>query len=490
MNTATILIVDDVPENIVALESLLEKEGRVFLKASNGNEALKIALTHAIDLMLLDVQMAGMDGFEVAKLLKSNKKTQGIPIIFASAFKKEQISVLKGYEEGAIDYLLKPLDPEITRAKVSILLENQLQKKELMEKNASLEKSALLINNSADIIGILDITSFTFEETNRAFTSTLGYEEAEIKAKSILQFLNEEDQLHLKNLASKTNGPFTFETAFITKAGEEKYLQWHVTTKGKKWFVNARDITKQKLADDKIAMLNDSLKENLNQLEIANKELESFSYSISHDLRAPLRSISGYSKLLEEEYGESLNEGARTFLEKVQRNAHKMGELIDDLLEFSKLGRKELRKAEVNMEQLVKSIMEELMVSFPTKVTIIQNTLLSAKADRSLLTQVWVNLISNALKYSSKREEATVEIGSDRKNEEIVYYVKDNGAGFDMKYAYKLFAVFQRLHNTEEFEGTGIGLAIVQRIVAKHGGRVWAEASPGIGAKFYFTLPV
>lgn len=489
MKSVTILIVDDVPENIIALESLLEKEGRLFLKASNGNEALRIALTNDIDLLLLDVQMAGMDGFEVAQLLKSNKKTQNIPIIFASAAKKEHISMLKGYEEGAIDYLLKPLDPEITRAKVSILLQNQLQKKELIEKNASLEKSALLINNSADIIGILDLESLVFEETNQAFTLTLGYEEAEIKSKPILQFLDEGDQLLIKELVTRPEGQFTFETAFVTKSGEKRCLQWHVTSKTKKWFVNARDITKQKLADDKIAILNASLQENLRQLEITNKELESFSYSVSHDLRAPLRSISGYSKLLQEECAAVLNEEGVRFLEIVQRNAHKMGELIDDLLEFSRLGRQEVRKVEINMEQLVKTLMEDIKASFPNKVTIIQNALLSAKADRTLLSQVWINLISNAIKYSSKKEMATVEIGSVQKNNEIVYYVKDNGDGFDMKYAYKLFAVFQRLHNQEEFEGTGIGLAIVQRIVSRHGGRVWAEASPGEGAKFYFTLP-
>jgi PAS domain S-box-containing protein len=490
MRTATLLIVDDTSANIFALENLLEKEGRVILKANNGNEALKIAFNHPIDLIILDVQMAGMDGFEVAQLLKSNKKTQEIPIIFASAVNREHVSMLKGYEEGAVDYLLKPLDPEITRAKVSILLQNQLQKKELTEKNLSLEKSALLIHNSADILGIFNLSTLTFEEVNHAITTTLGFSVEEIKKLSIPSLLNEEGQRRFSEIVLQNQERISFELEFKSKDGTEKYLQWYVTVKEKKWFVNARDITLQKLADDRIMILNASLQENLQKLGTTNKELESFSYSISHDLRAPLRSIVGYSRILQEEYGQSLGTEAKRILETVQRNGHKMADLIDSLLEFSKLGRQELRKAEVNMTELVGNILEELKASFPQKLTLIQNTLIAAKADRSLLSQVWLNLLSNAVKYSSKKENAQVEIGSNQIGNEVVYYVKDNGAGFDMKYSNKLFDVFQRLHSSDQFEGTGIGLAIVQRIVVRHGGRVWAEAEPDRGAVFYFSLPL
>ncbi|MBC7451546.1 MAG: GHKL domain-containing protein [Cytophagales bacterium] len=175
----------------------------------------------------------------------------------------------------------------------------------------------------------------------------------------------------------------------------------------------------------------------------------------------------------------------------MQRNAGKMDHLIDDLLEFSKMGRKEIRKLEINMEQLVYGVIEDINTSTAHKSHISINTLLPVYADRSLLTQVWINLISNAIKYSGKKETSQIEIGSAiQDNHEIIYYVKDNGAGFSMDYVDKLFCVFQRLHSNKEFEGTGIGLAIVQRIINRHGGKVWAEGKVNEGATFYFTLPI
>lgn len=490
MDTATILIVDDIPANIFALENLLEKEGRIFLSAINGNDALKLALSQPVDLIILDVQMSGMDGFEVAQVLKSNKKTKDVPVIFASAAMKEHISLLKGYEEGAVDYLVKPLDPDITRAKVSMFLLNQAQKRELIAKNQSLEKSALLINNSMDILGVMDAETLLFEEVNNALTVTLGYSQEEIKTFPITLFMNDNDVNRMQEMRASSKDKLSFETEFRTKNGEKKWIQWHITAKEKKWFVNARDITSQKFADDKILQLNTSLQDNLKKLELINKELESFSYSVSHDLRAPLRSINGYSKILDEEYREKLDEGAKRLLATIQRNAHKMGDLIDDLLEFSKLGRQELRKSKVNMNELVSSLLkEELKYSHSFKYNLIVHPLQEASVDKALISQVWINLLSNAIKYSSKKMDAQVEVGSQDKESEIVYYVKDNGAGFDPKYAYKLFSVFQRLHSSDDFEGTGIGLAIVQRIVARHGGRVWAESQPDQGATFYFSLP-
>ncbi|MCW3085184.1 MAG: response regulator [Bacteroidetes bacterium] len=379
----TILLVDDKPMNIFALKELLEKEGRTFLTSNNGADALKIALNEDIDLIILDVQMPGMDGFEVAQVLKSNKRTKDIPIIFASAEKKEQQSILKGFEEGAVDYLFKPLNPEITKGKVAVFLKIQMQKKELTEKNASLEK-----------------------------------------------------------------------------------------------------------ADERIRELNADLQKNLQQLEVINKELESFSYSVSHDLRAPLRALSGYSKILEEDYEATLDEEAKRLLDNIQQSAFKMGHLIDNLLEFSRLGKKEVKKTEIDMEELVQSVVRDVNSSFKHNATIKIYDLLNASGDYSLLTQVWFNLVSNAVKYSSKKNNPLVEIGCKREANGITYYVKDNGAGFEMKYADKLFGVFQRLHSNDEFEGIGIGLAIIQRVINKQGGKVWAEAKKEEGATFYFTLPV
>ena len=380
----TILIVDDKPANIFALETLLERSDRTILSANSGPDCLKIVLNQPVDLIILDVQMPEMDGFEVVQILKSHKRTKDIPIIFASAEKKEKQSMIKGFEEGAIDYLPKPLDPELTKAKVSVLLKIEMQKKELLEKNISLEK-----------------------------------------------------------------------------------------------------------AENQIRTLNADLQKNLRQLEAVNKELESFSYSVSHDLRAPLRSIMGYSKAIVEDYAEKLDAEGNRLLQIVLQNAARMNTLIDDLLEFSRLSKKEVSKAALNMNELVQNILTDLHRSPGHHAKIHLDHLESAKADHSLIRQVWINLISNAIKYSSKKTTPEITIGSYRNDEDdIIFYVKDNGAGFDMNYANKLFHVFQRLHGVAEFEGTGVGLAIVHRIISRHGGKVWAEGVVNEGASFFFSLPV
>jgi light-regulated signal transduction histidine kinase (bacteriophytochrome) len=242
-------------------------------------------------------------------------------------------------------------------------------------------------------------------------------------------------------------------------------------------------------ADAQIKKLNADLNKNLLQLEEVNKELESFSYSVSHDLRAPVRALVGFSKMLEEDYQGSLDDEGKRLLGIIRKNALKMGTLIDDLLEFSKMGRKEIKKTRVEVQPMVKSISDEIVDVNKYNAEVIINPLTPVQADQALLTQVWINLISNALKYSAKKEQPKVEVGSYTDKNEIIYYVKDNGAGFDMEYADKLFGVFQRLHKANEFEGTGVGLAIVHRIVTKHGGRVWAEAKPNEGAIFSFALP-
>jgi signal transduction histidine kinase len=225
------------------------------------------------------------------------------------------------------------------------------------------------------------------------------------------------------------------------------------------------------------------------QLTAVNKELEAFSYSVSHDLRAPLRAVDGYSKMLEEDHTASLNDEGKRLLGVIQYNAQKMGTLIDDLLSFSKLGKKAIHKTDVDMNELFSAVITELSRSLNHKADILIGKLLPAKADYALISQVVLNLLSNAIKYSSKKENPVVEVSSSREDGMIVYTIRDNGEGFDMKYVHKLFGVFQRLHSMEEFEGTGVGLAIVQRIINKHGGKVWAEAELHKGATFYFSLP-
>jgi light-regulated signal transduction histidine kinase (bacteriophytochrome) len=244
-----------------------------------------------------------------------------------------------------------------------------------------------------------------------------------------------------------------------------------------------------KVAQESETFSREQLEAKAVELETVNKELEAFTYSVSHDLRSPLRAIHGYTKIILDEYTAKFDESGADMMLSVMRNAKKMGQLIDDLLAFSRTGRKELMKKEIDMKQLASSIMEELKTTLPpfnAKVNILE--LPPAHADYSLMSQVFVNLISNAIKYSSTKPAPEVTIGATERKDGTVYYIADNGVGFDMQYYDKLFGVFQRLHSAEEFEGTGVGLALIKRIITRHGGKIWAEAKPGEGATFYFTL--
>lgn len=272
-----------------------------------------------------------------------------------------------------------------------------------------------------------------------------------------------------------------------------------------------RDITEKKIAEEKLLKFNQELEqkvtertieiENLNaeleqkvaertiQLETANRELEAFSYSISHDLRAPLRGIVGFAAILEEDYGSKLDDEARRITSVIRNNTLRMGNLIDDLLTFSRMGRQDIIKNNISTDQLVNEIIAELG-NGNQRITWNTQSLPDTYGDINTIRQVWINLISNAIKYSRNTAEPVVEIGHKNEPTQIIFYVKDNGVGFDSKYMDKLFKVFQRLHSANEFEGTGVGLAIVEKIITKHGGKVWAEGEKDKGACFYFSLPL
>ena len=240
----------------------------------------------------------------------------------------------------------------------------------------------------------------------------------------------------------------------------------------------------------KLAAANEDLRRNAEALTVANKELEGFSYSISHDLRSPLRAIDGFAVMLQEDCAATVNEDGRRYIAVIRDNASRMSALIDDLLKFSRLGRHRLQASEAETAAIVNKAREEALAAHPEAVTQFDiQPLPKSHGDASLLHQVWVNLIANAIKYSGHVANPRVEIGGDVVGAETRFFVRDNGTGFDMKFVDKLFGVFQRLHGPDEFPGTGVGLAIVQRIVARHGGRVWAEGEVGKGATFYFTLP-
>jgi len=376
-----ILIVDDNQENLRLLTKTLSAEGYTVRSARNGSMALASAQVDPPDLILLDVVMPGLDGYEVCTRLKADERTRDIPVIFVSV-KDEPLDIVKGFSVGGVDYIPKPITAEVL-ARVETHLALQRLRKQLEAQNIHLQK----------------------------------------------------------------------------------------------------EIAERKKAEDKI-------KKHAALLEEAIEDLEAFSYSVSHDLRAPLRAIDGFSHILAEEYTEKLDVEGRRILNTIIDNTRKMAQLIEDLLSFARLGKQEIRQTDIDMEVQVKKVYNELKpMSVDLEIEFKTTNLQKTRGDISMIHQVIANLLSNAIKFSSPKKKLIIEVSCQVENNENIYCVKDNGVGFNMKYKDKLFGAFKRLHSSDEFEGTGVGLALVQRIIHRHGGRVWAESKVNKGATFYFSLP-
>jgi PAS domain S-box-containing protein len=359
------------------------------------------------------------------------------------------------------------------------------QARELKDSREELDQFFSL---TPDMLCIADIEG-RFTRVNAAWQDALGWTPEELTAAPYLSFVHPDDVGTTTTAAAElASGASTlgFENRYRCKDGSFRWLSWRaapVMSRGL-IYAAARDVTEQKrIARD--------LEARAAELLEANRELEAFSYSVSHDLRAPLRHISGFAALLSESASASLDANGGRYLQTIIDAGTRMGRLIDDLLAFSRVGRTALERTEVNLSPLVREVQQEIMLGINGHpIAWHLHDLPLVHADRSLLRLVFVNLLSNAVKYSSKRAQSEIEVGTvPGAAEESVIFVRDNGVGFDMQYAPKLFGVFQRLHSAEEFEGTGIGLANVSRIVHRHGGRVWAESAPDRGAVFYISLP-
>jgi two-component system, sensor histidine kinase and response regulator len=377
-----ILLVDDQPANLVALEAMLQGLGQNLIKAESGREALRWLLTHEFAVILLDVKMPEMDGFETAELIRQRDKSRHTPILFLTAGDNTQTQAVRGYAVGAVDYLVKPVVPEFVRSKVAVFVE-------LAKKNELLRRQAKLLAES-----------------------------------------------------------------------EQAALE---------------------LAETRAELVRD--------LEHKNRELESFSYAVSHDLRAPLRRIDSFSRAMLESQGDRLDEAGQRFLSRVREASQHMSQLIDDVLYLSRVTRADLREQEVNLTSIADLILTRLQESEPERqVDVKVRPGVLVTGDGQLLRIAMENLLENAWKFTAKELESRIEFGMMQASGEATYFVRDNGAGFDMTYADRLFGPFQRLHPQGEFPGNGIGLATVQRIIYRHGGRVWAEGLEGQGATFYFTM--
>lgn len=377
-----ILLVDDQPANLVALEAMLQGLGQNLIKAESGREALKWLLSHDCAVILLDVKMPEMDGFETAELIRQRDKSRHTPILFLTAGDNTQTQAVRGYAVGAVDYLVKPVVPEFVRSKVAVFVE-------LAKKTELLHRQAKLLS-----------------ESERA-----ALELAETRAELV------------------------------------------------------RD------------------------LEHKNRELESFSYAVSHDLRAPLRRIDSFSRAVLESQGDRLDEAGQRFLSRVREASQHMSQLIDDVLYLSRVTRADLREQEIDLSAIAGLILTRLQESeHERKVEVKLRPGVVVIGDGQLLKIAMENLLENAWKFTAKEPESRIEFGTTQAGGEATYFVRDNGAGFDMTYADRLFGPFQRLHPQGDFPGNGIGLATVQRIIHRHGGRVWAEGLLGQGATFYFTM--
>jgi two-component system, sensor histidine kinase and response regulator len=377
-----ILLVDDQPANLVALEAMLQGLGQNLIRAESGREALKWLLTHDFAVILLDVKMPDMDGFETAALIRQRDKSRHTPIIFLTAADQSQTQAVRGYSVGAVDYMVKPVVPEFVRSKVAVFVE--------------LAKKTDLLRRQAQML-----------RANEQVAREQAAEQAEL----------------------------------------------------------VRD------------------------LEHKNRELESFSYAVSHDLRAPLRRIDSYSKAILDSQAGRLDETGRKFLERVRQSSREMSQLIDDVLYLARVTRAELREQEVDLSALVTLLLDRMRESEPDRQ--VEGKVrpgVIVVGDGQLLRIAVENLLDNAWKFTSRRPDARIEFGMSQIGGESSYFVRDNGAGFDMTYVDRLFGPFQRLHLTSEFPGSGIGLATVQRIIHRHGGRVWAEGMVGQGATFHFTI--
>ncbi|MBM0108167.1 response regulator [Steroidobacter sp. S1-65] len=380
---SNILLVDDEQANLDALEAVLERLGQNLITASRGEQALKCVLENDFAVILLDVQMPGMSGIETAALIRARERSRATPIIFLTGMVRTAEMVFSGYSAGAVDYLMKPLEPEVLRAKVAVFVE-------------------------------LDKARFELEQ----------------------------------------------------------------------------EIAERVRIAEQVSELNRALRQKNDDLLAANSDLESFCHSVSHDLRMPLRHIHSYVSMLEASAASKLDAEERRHVQTVQKATMRMTRLIDDLLAFSRIGRAAMHRQRVPMDELIDETFQELGPELNDRhIDWQRHEIPDIVGDPQLMKQVWVNLLANAVKYTRPRDPAKIEIGADVGEHEVVYYVRDNGVGFNMKYADRLFGVFQRLHADTDFEGTGVGLANVRRIVQRHGGRTWAEGVEGRGATVYFSLP-
>jgi hypothetical protein len=531
----SVLLVDDRPANRTALAAALAPLGLQLIEAASGSIALRELLARDFAALLLDINLPDMSGYEVAELLRTRPRNARTPILFVTAERDTEIDRERGYACGAVDYLVAPVVPATLRAKVSVYADQfraQRDALELSDRFAALVQvgldlaraevpdalmqrccSAMRQIFAASYAGIVvteqlpasarHFMASGLDDTDCAgvsaeiFDCPLG---SQVLAQTDLAVtavsLRSSDVIDLPSVHPKVNGILANR---ITVHGKPIGWMYAADRPAGAGFTTADAQIMMALtaqfgtAWDSLAMsieLERLVAERTGELQRTISDLDAFSYSVSHDLRAPLRAIDSFANILIEDYSDKLDGEGRRLLQTVRHNTDKMAHLIDDLLAFSRLGRLNVACTSIDVSGLVHEILGELVpAAGDRRIDLRIADLPPARADKAMLRQVLTNLLANAIKFTSRRETAIIEVTGRIEAGESVYAVRDNGAGFDQAYAHKLFGVFQRLHGSDEFPGTGIGLAIVERIVNKLGGRVWGEGQTDCGATFHFTLP-
>ncbi|OFY61787.1 MAG: hypothetical protein A2V64_04660 [Bacteroidetes bacterium RBG_13_43_22] len=571
-----ILVVEDSLTQATQIKHLLESQHYKVSVAQNGKLAMDRLSKHKPSLVISDIMMPEVNGYELCKKIKSNKNTENIPVILLTILADPE-EIIEGLSCGADSFITKPYNENYLLTHVERILsrENVVYKEKVPfstqilfkgkkrfiqaeQQNvirlmldiyeSAIHQNELLIQTQEELkllnerleslVG--DRTSDLAEEIKlsnqianrlkeseerwRTLVLTMpeyiglvdcegrflflnhyaeGFSEKDTIGKSHLEFIPDEwkefyqkkfeecietrkNQIFEYSAYGDNNAIRTYETCLVPIMQQGKVSNVMAI---------ARDITERKQAEKEILSLNKQLEqrviERTSQLETANKELEAFAYSVSHDLRAPLRAVDGFSKFILEDYENKIDSEGKRLLNLIRSNTQKMDQLITDLLSLSRVTRSEMNFSGIDMTQMAISMFRESAAQdVMDRISLTVDPLPGANADPTYIKQVWSNLTANAIKFSSKKKKPIIKISGYTEDDFNVYYVKDNGVGFNPQYSDKLFGVFQRLHKSDDFEGTGVGLAIVQRIINRHGGKVWAEGEEGIGATFYFSLPV
>ena len=501
--TIHVLLVDDNPANLVAMAAAIEGlEARV-VTARSGDEALRCLLRGEFAAILMDVQMPGLDGFETAEIIRQRKRTRDTPIIFITAINQADDHVARGYALGAVDYVFKPVPPEILRSKVAVFVDLATKRALVTRQAEQLRQSEArfrqLVEGMPATVYTAGLEAFgATRYVSPQVEAMLGFPQAAWDSDPGLcsRLLHPGDRRRVargfaRSIADRL--PFSAEYRMVAADGRIVWVRDEAlivagATGAADHLQGVRlDVTDRRLAQDALRAANENLRRAKDAAEFANRELETFNSAVAHDLRAPLRSIRGFSEALLEDNGERLDAEGQDCLRRVIAGADWMGQLIDDLLHLSHCTRSPMRHEDVDLGELASACLTELARTHPERqVQVDISPELTTEGDPRLLRVVLENLLRNAWKFTSRHASARIEVG--REAETGAFFVRDDGTGFDMAYAGKLFQAFQRLHRQDEFEGNGIGLITVKRIVERHGGKVSGHGLPERGATFSFTL--